>query len=108
VTVLDSIEVWLVSLQASLELAGVEVRAQRAPADRPVPSWAINLRRGVREADLVVWESGLGELGLVSGAGSAALMEHHSDLQKTDRLGKVLARMLEAVAFVESSKQSQG
>jgi hypothetical protein len=97
VSVLESVEAWLGSRRRSFELADVEVGFQRSPPDRPKSSLAINLRRGHREADLVVWESGEGELMLGDPAGSAPVMEHYDDLQIPERLNAVFSAMLEAV-----------
>ena len=102
--VIDSIDEWLASLSASLDSADVEVRVQRSPSDRPIASRAINLRRGEREVDLVVWETGLADLIVARDVESPAFMEHHDDLLEPKRLRAVLTRMLEGIAFVEPSK----
>jgi hypothetical protein len=97
VDVLESVDAWLGSLRRSLDAAGVEVRLQRSPPDRPKQSLAINLRRGKREADLVVWESGEGDLVLADLAGPAPALEHYDDLQNPERLDAVFAAMLQTV-----------
>jgi hypothetical protein len=96
VNVLESVDAWLGSRRRSFDLAGVEVRFQRSPPDRPKSSLAVNLRRGNREVDLVVWESGEGELVLGDPAGSTPVMEYYDDLQIPERLNALFA-MLEAV-----------
>jgi hypothetical protein len=97
VNVLESVDAWLGSRRRSFDLAGIEVRFQRSPPDRLKSSLAVSLRRGNREADLVVWESGEGELVLGDPTGSAPVMQHYDDLQIPGRLNAVFAAMLEAV-----------
>jgi len=92
--VLEVISVWSRSLEQHFEMAGVVVRFEMSSQPRLNPSCVLSLRRGGVEVDLVVWESGEGEMALADGRGEVKL-EHLDRLTDQDRLGVLLARVLE-------------
>lgn len=98
-TVLDCVEVWIRSSSVWLEEAGVVVHFDRPDADRLNPSCALNLRREDLEVDLVVWDSGEGELALVGHDGGVE-QEHLEGLADVRALVAVLQRVLRGVLLV--------
>jgi hypothetical protein len=75
----EVVEIWMRSLRAIFEAAGVEVMYKRSPPERPNPSFALNLRRGTLEADLLVWESGHADLA-TKDAGGSVTQKHVENL----------------------------
>jgi hypothetical protein len=96
--ILDCVDAWWGSLQALLESTGVAGRFERSSASVLNPSCAINLQRGAREADLIVWESGEAELAVTDVDGSVS-QEHFDDLRNPKDLATVLARMIKVTAL---------
>ena len=86
----EVVEIWIRSLRATFEAAGVEVIYKRSPPERPNPSFALNLRRGTLEADLLVWESGHADLSTMDANGSAT-QKHFENLKNVDAVADVLA-----------------
>jgi hypothetical protein len=93
---LDLVEAWFKSTRNLLEMAGVAATCSRSDDTRSKPSCALNLQRGHREADLVLWNTGEGELALVQSDGSVT--QEHLEIQTIDALGMLLERMVNAVA----------
>lgn len=102
--ILDFIEAWWTFRQANMEASGVTARFERSPNDRLNPSCSLNLRRGQLEADLVAWESGDAELGVV-GAGGLVSQTHFDDLRNQEDLSAVLSRLIGHVSAPQ--KQSE-
>ena len=88
--ILDLVEIWMRSLHATFEAGGLEVRCERSPREHLNPSYALNLRRGDLEADLIVWQSGEADLSLMDTIGSVS-QQHFDDLHNPDELVYVLA-----------------
>jgi hypothetical protein len=86
----EIVEIWVRSLRAIFEAAGVEVVYERSPSERPNPSFAINLRRGTLEADLLVWESGHADLSTMD-AGGSVTQKHFENLRDVNAVADVLA-----------------
>lgn len=86
----EIIEIWIRSLCAIFEAAGVEVVFERSPPDRPNPSFALNLRRGAFETDLLVWESGHADLSIMDADGSVT-QKHFENLNDVKAMTDVLA-----------------
>jgi hypothetical protein len=100
VSIPEVVEIWIRSLQAIFEAGGVQVAFQRSPPERPNPSFALNVRRGVVEADLLVWESGHGDLSTLDVDGSV-VQKHFENLKNVEEMSGVLA----ALAAVLSAPQ---
>jgi hypothetical protein len=101
-SILDFLEAWWLSVRAMLEATGVVARFERSATDRLNPSCNINLRRGERETDLSVWDSGEAELSVVEFDGSVS-QKHFDDVRNQQNLGEVLSR-LASIATTVSSK----
>ena len=86
----EIVEIWVRSLCAIFEAAGVEVIYERSPPERPNPSFALNLRRGVFEADLLVWKSGHADLSTMDADGSVT-QRHFENLNDVKAMADVLA-----------------
>ena len=99
---LEVVEIWARSLRATFETNGVEVVGKRSPPERPNPSFALNLRRGSLEADLLVWESGHADLSTM-GADGSVTQKHFEDLKTVEDVADVLA-VLAAVLPVPAKK----
>lgn len=93
VILLDFIEVWARSLEGMLVSLGVNIESG-STQDAPKRSCYVVLRRGEIEAELLLWESGEGELGIVDASGVTT--EQHLDGVDIESLGEVLAGLLEA------------
>jgi hypothetical protein len=87
---LQIFEIWIRSLRGNFEAAGVEVIYERSPSERPNPSFAITLRRGPVEVDLLVWESGHADLSTMDESGSVT-QKHFENLKDVDAAAGVLA-----------------
>jgi hypothetical protein len=86
----EVVEIWIRSLRAIFEAAGVEVVYKRSPPELPNPSFALNLRRGTVEADLLVWESGHADLSTMD-AGGSVTQKHVENLKDVEAMADVLA-----------------
>jgi hypothetical protein len=86
----EVVEIWIRSLCEIFEAAGVEVVYKRSPPERPNPSFALNLRRGTLEADLLVWESGHADLSTMDPDGSVT-QKHFQNLNDVKAMAEVLA-----------------
>ncbi len=90
--ILDCVETWLRSLQSIFESAGITVRFDRTTDQRPKGSVVLNVRRGMTEADLVVWESGEADLSTMEYDGSTK-QQHFDNLLEPKDLALVLCRV---------------
>lgn len=97
----EVVEIWVRSLRAIFEAGGVEVTCMPSPPERPNPSFALNLRRGSVEADLVVWESGHADLSTMDASGSVR-QKHFEDLKSVEAMVDVLAAL---AAVLPTSKK---
>lgn len=93
VTLMEFLEAWWFSTQPFFRAAGVVCHFERSPADRPKPSCALNFRRDMQEADLLVWESGEAEFGTIERDGSTH-QQHYDDVRTPSELGALLSRCL--------------
>lgn len=96
-SLIDFLEVWWLSVQHFFEVAGVNGRFERSPTNRPKPSCALNLRRGVQEVDLLVWESGEAEFAAIKPDGSTD-QHHFDDVRTPSTLSTLLSRCLRLVS----------
>lgn len=99
--IFDVLEVWAFSMGKAFDSFGVIARFERSSTDRPNPSCSLNLRRDDREADLVVWESGEGEL-VVGKVNGAINQTHFDDLLRQTDLSKLLSTLVEFVVLSRS------
>jgi hypothetical protein len=99
---LEVVETWLNSLRAVFEANGVEVVSTRSPPERPNPSLAVNLQRGLVEADLLVWESGHADLSTMSASGLVT-QRHFESLLTVEDVSEVLA-VLAAILLAPPNK----
>jgi hypothetical protein len=90
--ILDSLEMWAVSLRNVFESAGISVHFNRTKDSRPKSSAVLNLRRGSVEADLLVWDSGEADLSTMEVDGGIS-QQHYENLLKPEDLGSVLSRV---------------
>jgi hypothetical protein len=97
----DFVETWWLSVRAFLEPTGVVGRFERSPIDRPNPSCVLNLRRNESEADLIVWESGEAELGVIESGGSVN-QRHFDDINSPSILGEILSILIKSVSEARS------
>lgn len=95
----ETIQIWADSLQGVLAEQGITVSFSQSGSDRPNGSCSLNLRRGDSEADLVVWESGEGELALVASGEDGMTQEHLEGLADQVALAEILARMVQAIGL---------
>jgi len=86
----EIVEIWIRSLHSVFESIGVEVLYVRSPPERINSSFALNLRRGPVEADLLVWESGHADLSTMASNGSIS-QKHFEDLRNVKAIAEVLA-----------------
>ena len=93
-SLVGEMQAWVDAQREALESAGVEIRSVRSPPGRPNPSYALNLRIGVREADFIVWDSGHGDLALSHNIEAEPALEHIANLLEPGRLEPLLDRML--------------
>ncbi len=91
--VLDLAEQWFDENQANLIAAGFELRFSRTDDDRPKHACVISIREGRQESELILWDSGEAELGLVRVSGKVR-EEHLDDINSEEALNGVLGRML--------------
>jgi len=94
-TLVANLQAWVEARRAMLESNGIEIRSDLSPPDRPDPSYALNLRKGAREADLVVWNSGQADLITSQNVDAKPTMDHLTDLLEPRRLETILERVLE-------------
>jgi hypothetical protein len=92
-SLIDFLEAWWLSVQPFFKAAGVICRFERSPTNRPNLSCALNFRRDMQEADLLVWESGEAEFGTIEPDGSTN-QQHFDDVRTPSELGTVLSRCL--------------
>lgn len=104
--VIDFIEAWWLSVRLILEPTGVRGHFERSPVDRLNPSCSLNLRRNKLEADLLVWESGDAELGVVAADGSVR-EQHFDNIRKQPDLGNMLSQAILAVLDRQSELSQQ-
>jgi hypothetical protein len=97
INLLDFVEAWWLSVRAFLEPSGVVGRFERFPNDRSNPSCVLNLRRNELEADLVVWQSGEAELGVIDSAGSVN-QRHFDDIYSPAILGEILSALIKSIS----------
>ena len=98
---LDFLEAWWLSTRGTLEATGVVARFERSTNDRLNPSCSMNLRRGEREVDLLVWDSGEAELAIVETDGSVS-EKHFDDIRNRQALREVLSRLASVATTVGS------
>jgi len=92
---IESLLMWAHSLQAWLGDRGIVLRYGVSPSDRLTQSCWVNIQRGDREAELLLWESGEAEFNF-GGPKVEVTQEHHEFRQVSD-LGVVLGRLLGAI-----------
>lgn len=97
-TVLTWLDLWVRSLEGFLAINDVIITYSRTDESRPKKSRSLNLRRNDREADIVVWDSGEGELIVVQDSKSRAVQEHLEGLHDPDQLARALSQALEAIS----------
>ena len=90
---IDFLEAWWFSLQPFFKSAGVTCHFERSPTDRANLSCALNFRRDMQEADLLIWESGEAEFGTIELDGSTN-QQHFDDVRTPSELGALLSRCL--------------
>jgi hypothetical protein len=95
----EVVEIWACSLSVVFESSGVEVVGTRSPPERPNPSFALNLRRGPVEADLLVWESGHADLSTMDADGSIT-QRHFENLKTVDDVVGVLSVLATVLPLV--------
>lgn len=95
-SLIDFLEAWWLSVQPFFKAAGVICRFERSPTDRAKLSCALNFRRDMQEADLLVWESGEAEFGTIEADGSTN-QQHFDDVRTPSELGALLSRCLHVV-----------
>jgi hypothetical protein len=91
-SILEVIEIWIRSLRAIFDAAGVEVLSKPSPPERPNPSFALNLRRDTVEVDLIVWESGHADLSTMDASGSVT-QKHVENVKNVEAMADVLASL---------------
>jgi len=99
--ILDCIEIWIFSLRSVFEGADIVVHFDRTIDQRPKAAVYFNLRRGETEADLVVWESGEGELSTIESDGTTK-QEHFDNLLDIKELTAVLSRVAKIMRLAVS------
>jgi len=92
---IDSLLMWARSLAAWLRPQGVELTVGSSPTDILRRSAWVNLRRGDREAELILWDSGEAEFS-ASGPNGGVTQQHY-EVEGVDGLAPVLARLLESI-----------
>jgi hypothetical protein len=92
--VFESLEVWVLSFEGWFAERGITTTYSQSAPDRPNRSCSLNLRSDDWEADLVIWESGEGELILAGPDIDPALQEHLEELTEPKVLARTLARMV--------------
>jgi hypothetical protein len=92
-SLIDFLEVWWFSLQPVFKAAGVICTFERSPTNRANLSCALNFRRDMQEADLLVWESGEAEFNTIDPDGSTN-QQHFDDVRTPSKLGALLSRCL--------------
>ncbi len=89
-SLIDFLEAWWLSVQPFFKAAGVICRFERSRTDRAKLSCALNFRRDMQEADLLVWESGEAEFGTIEADGSTN-QQHFDDVRTPSALGTILS-----------------
>lgn len=93
-----AIEIWVKSLEAHLAARGVSTVLVPPESGRQNAAISLNLSTETGESDLVLWESGEGELVLVGPEDAEPRQEHLEGLTDPDYLAETLSRMLAGVA----------
>jgi hypothetical protein len=92
---IESLLMWASSLSPWLEGQGVELASGSSPTDVPRRSAWVNLRRGDREAELILWQSGEAEFSAFDP--NDGVTQQHYEIENPDRLASVLLRLLESI-----------
>lgn len=87
---------WAQSLREWLSTSGIELEFGESPDDRPKRSCWVNLRRGVLESELILWETGEAEFGCAGRDGD--VIHEHYEFQSPSELVVVLGRLLTVVS----------
>jgi hypothetical protein len=90
---IESLLMWAESLQAWLGNQDIVLKFGQSPNDRLTRSCWLNVRRGDREAEILLWESGEAEFNFGGGPHTGITQEHH-EFERISDLGVVLARLL--------------
>jgi hypothetical protein len=104
---LDFVEAWWLSVRAFLGPTGVVGRFERSPNDRSNPSCVLNLRRNELEADLVVWQSGEAELGVIDSAGWVN-QRHFDDVNSSSTLGEIFSTLIGSISDAREAEEQIG
>jgi hypothetical protein len=94
-TLIEAILFWAQSLQEWLADQGVMLEFGDSLVDRPKRSCWMNLRRGDREADLVLWETGESELSISHP--NKGISQYHYEFLKIDDLIPILIQILRTI-----------
>jgi hypothetical protein len=90
---IEALLMWAESLQVWLVKQDIALKFGQSPNDRLTRSCWLNVRRGDREAEILLWESGEAEFDFGGGQRAGATQEHH-EFERISDLGVVLARLL--------------
>jgi hypothetical protein len=90
---IDALLMWAESLQAWLGHVDIVITFGQSPSDRLTRSSWLNARRGDREAEVLVWESGEAEFNF-RGSQEAGITQEHHEFGTLSDLGVILARLL--------------
>jgi hypothetical protein len=93
---IEALLMWARSLQAWLGDQGVTLQYGESPSDRLTRSCWLNVRRGDREAEVLLWESGEAEFNFK--AQQASVIQEHHEFGQVGDLAVVLARLLGVIA----------
>lgn len=96
--IFDILDAWGMSMATCLTQFDVAAKFERSSVDQTNPSFGINLRRGAREIDLLVWDSGEAEL-LIGAVGGAIEQTHFPDVRNRIQLAEVLAELTDFVVL---------
>lgn len=96
---LFAVEIWARSLEDYFAVRGVSLTFSDEGFGRLNRAVSINLSTADREADLIVWESGEGELILAGPDYSGPLQEHLEELTNPHELGATLAKMISGMGL---------
>lgn len=95
---LDEIEALFANIEARPDLVGFSWTVGRSPRDgRSKESICLSLRSEGTEGELLVWDSGEAELGLILKSGQV-IQEHFPDLDNTQAAKSALENLLLALA----------